>query len=108
MNEGYLNPNSFGFMRSVDFVVMVTLGGLNSVWGAVIAAIVLTVLPEKLRFLNQYRMIIYSVLLIAMMQLRGGGWKRIAALFGGGPRSPRGLAVTPPDAPPHVGGGAAV
>jgi branched-chain amino acid transport system permease protein len=47
--DGYLNPNSFGFMQSVEIVVMVTLGGLGSITGAVVAAIVLTWLPEFLR-----------------------------------------------------------
>jgi branched-chain amino acid transport system permease protein len=47
--DGYLNPNSFGILRSIELVVMVTLGGLGSIWGAVIAAAVLTWLPEFLR-----------------------------------------------------------
>ncbi len=47
--DGYLNPNSFGILRSIELVVMVTLGGLGSIWGAVVAAGVLTWLPEFLR-----------------------------------------------------------
>jgi branched-chain amino acid transport system permease protein len=47
--DGYLNPNSFGLMRSIEIVVMVTLGGLGSISGAVAAGAVLTWLPEFLR-----------------------------------------------------------
>jgi branched-chain amino acid transport system permease protein len=47
--DGYLNPNSFGILKSIELVVMVTLGGLGSIWGAVVAASVLTWLPEFLR-----------------------------------------------------------
>lgn len=47
--DGYLNPNSFGIMKSIELVVMVTLGGLGSISGAIVAAVVLTWLPELLR-----------------------------------------------------------
>jgi len=47
--DGYLNPNSFGIMKSIELVVMVTLGGLGSISGAILAAAVLTWLPELLR-----------------------------------------------------------
>jgi branched-chain amino acid transport system permease protein len=47
--DAYLTPNSFGFLRSVEVVVMVTLGGLGSIPGAIVAAVVLTILPEALR-----------------------------------------------------------
>jgi branched-chain amino acid transport system permease protein len=52
---------------------MVTLGGLGSISGAILAAIVLTLLPEVLRPIQEYRMIIYCVLLILMMLLRPQG-----------------------------------
>jgi branched-chain amino acid transport system permease protein len=75
--DGYLNtnsPTSFGFIRSIEIVVMVTLGGLGNIAGAAIAAVVLTILPEVLDNISpavaQYRMVIYSVLLIGLMLLR--------------------------------------
>jgi branched-chain amino acid transport system permease protein len=52
---------------------MVTLGGLGSISGAILAAIVLTLLPEVLRPIAEYRMIIYSLLLVLMMLLRPQG-----------------------------------
>ena len=69
----YLNPNSFTFIKSVEVVVMVVLGGMGSVTGAVLAAIILTLLPEVLRPVKDYRMVIYSLMLIVLMITRPGG-----------------------------------
>jgi branched-chain amino acid transport system permease protein len=75
---GYINPSSFGFMKSVEIVIMVVLGGMGSVSGAIIAAFLLTFLPEALRPLQEWtqvdlRMVIYSFLLIVMMLVRPKG-----------------------------------
>ncbi len=69
----YINPEDFNFLRSIEIVAMVILGGMGSTLGVVIAAIVLTILPELLRDVQQYRMIIYALLLIVMMLLRPQG-----------------------------------
>lgn len=69
----YLHVNSFGFLKSVDFVVMVVLGGMGNLWGVVIAAALLTMLPELLRGFAEWRMILYSLLIIATMLLRSKG-----------------------------------
>ncbi len=69
----YLNPQEFGFLRSVEIVVMVTLGGLASISGAMVTAIILTMLPELLRGFAEWRMIVYAMLLIGMMLLRPEG-----------------------------------
>jgi branched-chain amino acid transport system permease protein len=68
-----INPVDGGFQRSFDFIIMVVLGGLGSISGAVLAAIILTILPEALRDLAQYRLVIYALLLILMMILRPQG-----------------------------------
>lgn len=73
MHERSITPSTFGIARSIEIVVMVTLGGLGSISGAVLAAIILTLLPEVLRPISDYRMIIYSLLLVAMMLLRPQG-----------------------------------
>jgi branched-chain amino acid transport system permease protein len=52
---------------SILFLVFVVLGGIGSTRGAIIAAIILTLLPEVLRFMADYRMLIYAVVLIVMM-----------------------------------------
>jgi branched-chain amino acid transport system permease protein len=69
----YLNPNSFTFIKSIEVIAMVVLGGLGSVSGAVLAAIILTLLPEVLRPVKEYRMIIYSLMLIILMITRPQG-----------------------------------
>jgi branched-chain amino acid transport system permease protein len=70
-----LTPDSYRFMRSIDFVVMVVLGGSGSITGVILAAIVLTCLPPLLQELHieQYRIILYSLLLIVMMLVRPTG-----------------------------------
>jgi len=69
----YINPSSFTFMKSVEILVMVTLGGLGSITGSVVAAILLTILSEVLRAVGELRMIIYSALLIVLMLYRPQG-----------------------------------
>ena len=68
-----LNPRELGFQKSFDIVIMVVLGGMGSVSGAVLAAIVLTLLPEALRGFSEFRMPIYALALILMMILRPQG-----------------------------------
>ena len=69
----YLNPNSFTFLKSIEVIAMVVLGGLGSISGSVLAAIILTLLPEVLRPVKDYRMVIYSLMLIILMITRPGG-----------------------------------
>ncbi len=70
---GVIAPGKFDFNYSVEMLVMVVLGGMGSITGSVVAAAVLTVLPEALRSFADYRMLLYSVLLIVMMLFRPGG-----------------------------------
>lgn len=67
-------PVKFNFNTSILLLVFVVLGGIGNIRGSVFAAIILTVLPEKLRWLGDYRMLIYAVLLIAMMLLTNAPW----------------------------------
>ena len=60
-------PKNFGYNMSIMILVFVVLGGLGNIRGSMIAAVVLTLLPELLRGLNDYRMLIYAVVLIVMM-----------------------------------------
>ncbi len=69
----YLHTNSFTFMKSFEVVIMVVLGGMGSITGSIIAAIILTILPEALRPVKEYRMVIYSGLLIFLMIARPQG-----------------------------------
>jgi len=72
-NQGVAPPN-VDFVMSINYVVMVVLGGLGSVSGSVLGAIVLTVLPEALRGeFQQYRLVLYSILLVILMLVRPQG-----------------------------------
>lgn len=66
-------PGDFDLFRSVDVLLMVVLGGMGSLTGSVLGATMLTVLPEVLRFLAQWRLVIYSLVLILFMVFRPGG-----------------------------------
>lgn len=75
--QQYINPNSFNFMWSVIILVMVILGGLGSISGSIVGAILLTLFPEVLRYMgghfSDYRMTLYSLLLIILMLMRPAG-----------------------------------
>ena len=60
---------NFGYNQSIMILVFVVLGGIGNIRGSLIAAVVLTILPEKLRFLSDYRMLIYAIVLITIMLL---------------------------------------
>lgn len=66
-------PSQIGFLKSIDILIMLVLGGLGSITGSIVAAVVLTVLPEFLRGFAEYRMVIYPILLIAVMIYRPAG-----------------------------------
>ncbi len=68
-----ITPLDFTFLTSIDIVVIVILGGMGSTVGVILAAIVLTTLSESLRSVPQYRMIIYSLLLVILMITRPQG-----------------------------------
>ncbi len=69
----YLHTNSFTFLRSIEIVVFVVLGGSGSITGSIVAATVLTILPEFLRVAQSWRMVLYSALLVVMMLTRPQG-----------------------------------
>lgn len=65
-----LIPKVFDYNKSVEILVMVVLGGLGNLKGSVIAAIVMTILPEYLRAFSEYRMLLYAIVLIAAMIIK--------------------------------------
>ena len=69
----FVSPGSFGFHASIQFVTMVVLGGMGSLWGAVAGATFLTVLPELLRAIEDYDILVYGGLLILCMMFLPGG-----------------------------------
>jgi len=72
-----ITPTGFDFTRSIEIVVMVILGGMGNAVGVILAAVLLTLLPELLRPIAEYRMIIYSLLLVLLMLLRPQGLFRL-------------------------------
>ena len=68
-----ITPTGFDFTKSIEIVVMVILGGMGNTLGVVLAAVLLTLLPEVLRPVAEYRMVLYSVLLIVLMLARPQG-----------------------------------
>ena len=78
----FLNPTPFGFHFSIVLVAMVAVGGMASVWGAMIGAALLTLLPEYLRAFHDYDILIYgSTLLVIMMFLPQGLFAGILGLI---------------------------
>lgn len=69
----FIQPTTFNFMKSIEIVTFVVLGGMGSITGSILAAIVLTILPEMLRDFSEYRMVIYSLSLVMLMIFRPKG-----------------------------------
>lgn len=69
----FLHPKTFDFMKSIEHLCMVVLGGLGNMWGSFIGAAVLTVVPEALREVADLRLLIYGAVLILMMRIRPQG-----------------------------------
>ena len=74
----YLAPNDFTFWKSIEMLIMVVIGGVGSLAGAILGAAVVVGLPEYLRAIGDYRMLVFGAILIAAMLFGEGG---LAALF---------------------------
>src|SRR6266550_7761871 len=75
--RSFLSTNDFQFIRSFEIIIMIVLGGMGSLTGAVLGAVVITIMPELLRQLpgdfSRYRLVVYSALLILIMLTRPQG-----------------------------------
>jgi branched-chain amino acid transport system permease protein len=71
---GFVSPESFNFLESVIILCMVVLGGMGSIPGVILGAVVLYVLPEALRDFQQFRMLIFGGSLVALMVFRPQGF----------------------------------
>jgi len=76
-----LTPQAAGFQKSFDIIIMVVLGGLGSISGAAIAAIVVTLLPEYLRAIADYRMIVFALALVLIMIFRPKGLLGVSEIW---------------------------
>lgn len=69
----YVDPSLFGWRKSADWVIMVFFGGVNSLTGSILSTFVLSGLPEVLRFLSDYRVIFYAVLVLLIINFKPSG-----------------------------------
>ncbi len=76
--SGFISPQEAGFGRSIELVVMVVLGGMGRLYGAVIGAVILTVLPQLLASFEEYQTLIYGLIIIFVMVFMPRG---IVSLF---------------------------
>jgi len=69
----FISPSTFSINESILFVVMVAVGGMMNVWGALAGAVIMTVLPEMLRFFHDYDVLMYGLILLFMMMFVPNG-----------------------------------
>jgi len=70
---GFISPENFAFIVSVVVVTMVILGGMDNVFGVIIGAVLLTILPEKFRAFEDLRLLVYGVIVVTMLMFRPQG-----------------------------------
>lgn len=70
---GFISPENFQFMLSVVVVTMVILGGMDNVFGVIFGAVLLTLLPEKFRLFNEFRLLMFGIIVIVTLVFRPQG-----------------------------------
>src|ERR1700761_5515059 len=74
----YLNPNDFDFQKSIDILIMVVIGGINSLPGAALGAVIVVLIPEMLRASGEFRLILFGVMVIV---LAGAGSRGLSGIL---------------------------
>jgi branched-chain amino acid transport system permease protein len=74
----FIDPESFGFIESITVLSMVVVGGIGSIWGVIVAAVVLTLLPQVFQVIDQYKLLLYGGLLFGVMLFGSGGLAGLA------------------------------
>lgn len=69
----FIESDSFGFERSIEIFIFVVFGGIENIWGPLVGALILTVMPEFFRAIQEWRLVFYGCLLIGMMIIRPDG-----------------------------------
>ena len=69
----FIGPDSFGFLESITVLMMVIVGGIGSIWGVALVAAILSVLPLFLQFVDDYKLLLYGVLVFATVRYAPGG-----------------------------------
>jgi branched-chain amino acid transport system permease protein len=68
-----ISPHDLGFFVSLNYIIFLLFGGMYTIWGPIVGAVLLTVLPEALRFANEYRLILYGLIIVAVVLWRPEG-----------------------------------
>ena len=85
--NGYITPDAAGFLRSIELVAMVVLGGMGSIVGSLVGAVVLVVLPQALTIFHEYEQALLGlIVMVFMIFLRRGIVPSIVASFAGRPK----------------------
>ncbi len=71
-------PDAFNFVQSITILAMVVIGGIGSTFGVVAGAVLLTLMPEMFRFINDYKLLVYGALLLAVMRFSPEGLAGLA------------------------------
>lgn len=71
--SAYINASTFTLNLSVTFVVMILIGGMGNMWGCIIGAVIVSMLPEFLRFLGEYYQLTYSIMILLCILFMPGG-----------------------------------
>jgi len=74
----FLMPDDFGFITSISVLSMVAVGGIGSVFGVIVATVILTLMPEFFRFISDYKLLLYGTLLFAVMRFAPEGLAGLA------------------------------
>jgi branched-chain amino acid transport system permease protein len=84
-----VTPSQMGFYFSLTYIIFLLFGGLQSLWGPLVAAVLLTAVPEMLRFANEYRLILYGLIILVVILWRPNGLitRRPLGPGGKGPQS---------------------
>ena len=69
----FIAPNIFNYNISILILAFVVFGGMGNIWGVITGAILLSYIPERIRFISEYRMLIFGLILIIMMNVRPDG-----------------------------------
>ena len=77
----FLMPDDFGFITSISVLSMVAVGGIGSVFGVIVATIMLTLMPEFFRFISDYKLLVYGTLLFAVMRFAPEGLAGLARVL---------------------------
>jgi ABC-type branched-subunit amino acid transport system permease subunit len=73
MVGGFVAPNNYTFADSLVFVSILLLGGIGNLWGGVVATLIVVIIPEKLQTLQEYRFLLYALVVTAILLFRPQG-----------------------------------